>query len=137
MKVYLSHPIRGLKGSAATEEDFIANNAKAHAFARKVRDLFPEIDLYVPGEHDEFVSLAYRAGMLTVEQILDVDKMIIDSCQGVIYYNFEGTMSGGMVVEFDHNIDIGIPHIEIRSIVNTVYFCSAIEVLLEDMSNGR
>jgi hypothetical protein len=141
IRIYLSHPIRGIKGADATHQDLLDNNEKAHQFARRVRNLFPEIDLYVPGEHDEFVIHAFETRMLSEAQILEIDKMIIDDCDGILYYNFEGEMSGGMVVEYEHAVATNTPGAEVRDLSDTSagtgILIGTVEVLLEDIDEAR
>lgn len=109
-KLYLSHPIRGAKGAAATDEDMVLNNERAINFANRLRNtMLNEYDeLYVPAEHDLFVGKAYRAKYLTEGQILRIDCDIIDECSGVIVYDY-GCISRGMEVEITHAIQRGIP----------------------------
>ena len=99
IRAYLSHPIRGAKGAAATHEDMEVNNRRAIKFAARVRAEFPSLDLYTPGEHDLFVVLAYEAGYITEEQILAVDKIILAQQNILIVYSPDGYIGGGVGVE--------------------------------------
>lgn len=99
ISAYLSHPIRGAKGAAATRKDMDANNQRAMEFAAKVREAFPGLELYVPAEHDEFVITAYEKGYLDEKQILNVDGQLIASRDFVILYVPERHISGGMLFE--------------------------------------
>ena len=108
--VYLSHPIRGVLKEQATEETMRANNLKAIACGRELRGEFgSQLDLYVPGEHDEFVLIAYLNKYLTEKQILDVDCEIIEKCEAVIVANWEGALSGGMKIEVEYADEHDIP----------------------------
>ena len=110
IKVYLSHPIRGVLRDQATEETMKANNLKAIQWGRELWGEFgSQLDLYVPGEHDEFVLIAYLNKFLTERQILQVDCEIISRCRAVIVANWEGTYSGGMKVEVDYANEHDIP----------------------------
>ncbi len=103
IRVYLSHPIRGVLRENATEETMKANNQKAIAWGRELWGEFgSQLDLYVPGEHDEFVLIAYLRKYLTERQILDVDCVIVSRCEAVIIANWEGSYSGGMKIEVDY-----------------------------------
>ncbi len=102
IKVYMSHPIRGVLREKATEETMKANNQKAIAWGRELWGEFgSQLDLYVPGEHDEFVLIAYLIKFLTEKQILDVDCKIVSRCKALIVANWEGSYSGGMRIEVD------------------------------------
>jgi hypothetical protein len=82
-KVYMSHPIRGSLKDKATQDTMNANCELAKGIAGKIRQYvefhYAEagLDLYVPAEHEAFVSRAWKQGMLKVHQILDLDCLII------------------------------------------------------------
>lgn len=96
---YLSHPIRGAKGDDATREDMEENNRKACAFAAKIREAYPTLDLYCPGEHDEFVMQAHERGFLTENQILGVDADLLAKRDFLILYAHDAHISNGMAFE--------------------------------------
>jgi len=101
IRAYLSHPIRGVKGMAATREDMEANNRRAIEFARIIRECCGHhgLDLYVPAEHDEFVIQAYELGYLTEQQILDVDVQLVQKRDLLILYAPDKYISTGMLRE--------------------------------------
>lgn len=106
---YLSHAIRGSKGEAATTEDMVANDAKAKTVGNWLCLAFPELELYVPGNHDEFVKIAYRKGYITIDQILDVDCDILLKRDLLIVHDHEHHISGGMQVEINAAEKAGMP----------------------------
>lgn len=108
-RIYLSHCIRGKHGEDATDTQMAKNNQRAHEVAEQLRsyfldwyrmDNFPEVEIYVPGEMDEFVLHAYRRGYLTEKQILDCDCDIIDGCDMVLALG--NYVSRGMAIEIEH-----------------------------------
>jgi hypothetical protein len=101
IRAYLSHPIRGAKGMAATREDMETNNRRGMEFAAKVRAEFPGLDLYVPAEHDEFVIQAYELGYLDETQILCVDRQLVADRDILIVYAPDGYVSNGMNEEIE------------------------------------
>lgn len=109
IRVYVSHSICGKMGKDATDEYMKANNNKAILFGKNLRYHFPSVDLYVPGEHDEFVMIAYRKKIISIPEILDVDCEIINQCNFLIAYSPDGFISNGMQVEIDHANKEGIP----------------------------
>lgn len=113
IKVYVSHSIRGKKGENATKEDMRRNNDLAIMFGQALRRKFPGVDFYVPGDHDEFVLIAYSWGLLTEKQILDVDCEIVHGCHFVIAYSPDGYLSKGMKIEIEYANMNGIPVIEV------------------------
>jgi len=115
IRIYVSHSIRGKYGKDATDEQMAENNEKAKRFAQRLRGVFPTIEFYVPGEHDEFVLIAYRKGILTEEQILKCDCLIINTCNLLINYIPDNYVSRGMWVENAHAGCLGIPVISITS----------------------
>jgi len=99
IRIYMSHAIRGARGKDATVEDMQANNNAASHAARVIRAyLYPlPIELYCPGEHDEFVMIAYHKGMLSEQQILDTDCAIVKRCDILVWYSALGPSSGAEV----------------------------------------
>lgn len=109
IRAYVSHSIRGKFGNAATEEQVQTNNQKAIEFGKQLAGEFPNINFYVPGEHDEFVLIAYRWGVLTEKQILDIDCEIVSRCNFLIAYSPDDYISKGMKREIDHCVFNKIP----------------------------
>jgi len=109
MRVYISHSIRGKHGINATKEQMEHNNNLAKSFGRLIKNHFVHIDFYIPGDHDEFVLIAYNKGYLTEAQILDADCEIVDHCNFVIALAPDGYISRGMKVEADYAVTHGIP----------------------------
>jgi len=111
LRVYFSPPIRGTKGEAATQEDMKYNIERAAAVVKALRLEFgPALDIYFPGEMDEFVMKAYRKGYITEQQILDVDCDIIAERDALLLWTWEDEISGGMKIEFEYALNHGIPH---------------------------
>ena len=99
VSAYFSHSIRGKKGKDATDEDMKRNCETAMEVATGVREIVPGIDLYVPAEHEDFVSICYRDKYLTEEQILDIDCGILEKRDFHIVYEVDGWLGGGIGVE--------------------------------------
>ena len=102
LKAYISHSIRGKFGVNATREQMETNNRKAIEFGKVMKGLFPHIDWYIPGEHDELVMIAFEKGYMTEKIILDIDCAIIDRCQFMLIYSPDDYISRGMQIEVDH-----------------------------------
>lgn len=118
MKVYLSHRISD-KDPRVTA----LRCKRAVHFGTKLRNEFIDartrfgekphvtLDIYVPGGATEtFVSRAYKTGILTVDQILDVDCQIIRDADAVILFDPEfgtkgcETLSHGCQAEWDYAV---------------------------------
>lgn len=108
VKVYVSHSIRGRDGVNATDETMKRNNDLAIIFGRSLRRRWPGVEFYVPGDHDEFIIIAYRNKYLTEKQILDVDCQIVQTCNFIIVYSPDGYLSRGMKVEIEYAGEHGI-----------------------------
>jgi len=78
------------------------NNQKAIDFGKFIRTAFPAIHWYIPGDHDEFVSCAFKYKYINIKQILDVDCKIIDTCNFMLVFSPDDYISGGMAVEIDY-----------------------------------
>lgn len=97
--LYCSHPIRG------TNDDFEGNCRKAIAAAKRLRNVFPEVDFYVPAEHDLAIQWLYFNRELKERDILDADLHILQHCSGWFFYKFDE--SSGSNVEQDEAIRLG------------------------------
>ena len=101
---YFSHSIRG-DGTKTIEE----NMKIARGIAEYVRECVGSgLELYVPAEHDIFPQLAMEDGLLSVEQVLDIDCKIIKGCDLVLAYK-DLSISKGMQVEIMYAVKHGIP----------------------------
>ncbi len=101
-------------GKDATDEYMEENNQRAIVFGKALRKYFPKIDFYIPGDHDEFVCVAFRRGYLNEKQILSVDCEIINSRHFIIAWSPDGFISNGMKIEIDHSDLHNIPVIIVR-----------------------
>ncbi len=114
-RAYVSHSIRGKLGNNATPESMAKNNRIAHEAVLLMRLVIPEIDFYVPGEHDEIISLLYEDGRLGEKDIMWADcELIKRTCKVLIAFTPDGFISGGMRIEIDfaheHNISTFVIH---------------------------
>ncbi len=91
----------GIKGKEATEETMVKNCKKAIRYGNELRDVYPNVEFYIPAEHEGFVHRAYKMGFLTIDQILQIDCDIILTCDLVILYNHELVLSSGMKIEYE------------------------------------
>ena len=126
MKVYLSHSIRGVKGSAATPTDMKNNCDRIIGVANAIRHTLhnAEVEIYVPAENERFVGISFRDGYLTEKQILEIDcKIIKEMCDIVIVNVPEGDiLQGGRLVERDFAVANNIPVLVFSEILQAVEF---------------
>ena len=123
IRIYMSHPIRGVKGPAATDADMQANNTAAMRAASVIRQVLQpledqyecEIEVYCPADHDEFVLIAYRRGYLYEGAILEIDCIIVQRCQALIWYSGLGPSKGAEIEEKCADMN-GIPVHELCSL---------------------
>jgi len=115
LKVYLSHPIMGIKGVKATEKEIKANVEKAIRMVNKIRTMFPELDVYCPAEHETFVHLAYKLNKLSIDDILKIDCQLIKDCKLLLAYNWQYVLSNGMKTEVEFASKNNIPIITFRN----------------------
>jgi len=129
MKIYVSHPIRGVAPNPSPE--YIAlNNRIAKIFGAALRVRYPQHEFYVPAENEEFVALAYEHDYLDEGEILGLDCKIIDSKDGVIFYKHEYRFSNGMLRELQHAVDTNTPNATVSS-VSEVAWLPELEDLLK------
>jgi len=77
------------------------NCNEAKRFATLLNLNMPDVNWYVPAEHEDFVHIAYLKGYITNEQILDVDCAILEGCDGLLVFKPDGFISNGMKIEID------------------------------------
>lgn len=118
LRIYLSHQISGLKGKDATLEERWINVEKFRKVGKELRAYFydwekmdglPPIDLYVPADHEEPIQLSLTKKYMTVEQVLDIDCAILDTCNLLISWGMAHELSSGMKVELDYATKHNIP----------------------------
>ncbi len=109
VKAYVSHSIRGKLGVAATEKQEMVNCDKATQFGKRLREEFPNIDFYIPGEHINLDLILREKKYVTVDQLLDVDCTIISRCSFLIVFAPDDYVSKGMKIEIDHCVFNKIP----------------------------
>ena len=117
ISVYFSHYIRGPKGHEATDSEIEYNMAQAILVADQLRHLFPQLDMYVPAEHEDFIGIAYADGLLTEQQLLDVDCKILEQKDCVLAFapdNYK--LSRGMQREIVHARLRGIPQCHLKEL---------------------
>ena len=116
MRYYLSHSIRGKYGKDATPSQMKANCDRIINIADDIRFALPSVELYVPAEHEDFVLNAFLNGYMNEQQILAVDCMIIDKCDGVIIFcPPDDPICGGRTVEREHAIVTSKPMLIFQS----------------------
>lgn len=106
---YFSHPIRGLKGAAATAEDMSLNNDVASLVGRMLLLACPALDLYIPAVHDEYVTETYLRKSTPEWEILEIDKIILARRDILISFCYKGVTSSGMKIEIAHAVSLDIP----------------------------
>lgn len=105
MKVYCSHSIRGKHGKDATCTQMKENCDAMIVTANQLRKALPDIEFYVPAEHEEFVQGAYKLDYLSEKEILTIDCLIVESCDAVIVLVPDGDeLQGGRKIEYDHAV---------------------------------
>jgi len=136
IRAYISHTIRGKNGKDATDVQRKENSEKCILFSNALRKEFPNIDFYVPGEHHEIDTIAYRKEYMTEEQILDIDCEIISRCNFLAIFAPDDYISKGMQIEIDHAVKHNIPVISAIDGSYEQYFkriCYAINCHLTSM----
>jgi hypothetical protein len=109
ISAYMSHPIRGEKGEAATRADMELNNEIAITVAQALRNALPCLDLYVPAENDEIITELYTTDKLGDGAILEADCTILEKRDIFISFEYRDVKSGGMRIEMEHAEKCEIP----------------------------
>ena len=111
-RIYLSHSIRG-NGSRPIEE----NCERAIKVGHKIIKCFPEIDLFVPGEHDLALQLLWKAGKVKEEDILWADLEILRHSNNWCWWYT--CPSRGCQIEADEAEKIGLVDDQYENIIYT------------------
>jgi len=98
INAYLSHPIRGANPNPGPMD--IENNLdRAKHVARILRAVFPDLDLYCPAEQDSFPQKAMELGLLSVDEVLNIDCEILSGMDVLLVFGSEDKLSEGMKAE--------------------------------------
>jgi len=110
LKVYFSAPIRGRRGLKATQQE-IDVNLKAGIFvSRQIQKLLGGmVELYSPHEHDVVIQLLLTEGILSEQQVLWADEIILRNHQLMISWQPGGLISRGMKKENSVAKEAAIP----------------------------
>ena len=120
IRAYLSHPIRGKLGDNATDESMEANNDKAKVTGNLIRVGVPDLSVYIPAEHDNFLLSHGVIPVNMVEELLALDCAIIHDCDLILIYAHEYHLGHGMQREYDYAIKHNIPMVVFNSINDEV-----------------
>ena len=129
MKVYCSHSIRGKYGKDATHAQMKENCDAMIVLGNQLRKALPNIEFYVPAEHEDFVQLAYDANYLNENEILEIDCMIINGCDAVVVLVPDGDeLQGGRKIEYDHAVSHSKPVVIYRLVGEAIEWLGHIQI---------
>ena len=114
--IYISHSIRGRLGDKATPESMKANCDKAIEFGNWLRAKFHDVKFYVPGEMDGFLMEHGITPVDLVEELLGLDCGIIGHSDGLIVFEPDDYISGGMCIELAYAEEHGVKTCDVDSI---------------------
>jgi len=70
IKAYFASRIRAERGEAATDEEIAINVERGVRMGRAIRGLFPELDLFIPHEHEAVLYELRKMGKITGNDIV-------------------------------------------------------------------
>ena len=82
IRIYFSHAIQGRTGTPGEISDNCRLASAQAAFVRSY--LGPGFEVYCPADGDLSLQIACRTGMLTVAQIMEIDRQILMGCDTVL-----------------------------------------------------
>ncbi len=118
---YFCAPVRGRNGDDVLPEVKRANENIGIALGQTVALAFPELDLFIPHEHEVVIDALWRKGLATTA-ILDACCDIIKERQILIAYTGNG-ISNGMAREIKYAESRNIPVIKFVEWDNSVKEC--------------
>jgi len=110
--IYLAHPIRGKLGSKASKLYKIQNknNAIAIKNVKWLREHYPNVRWYCPGEVDTPVQMLCKLGYITEKQVLYMDFCILrELCFGGLMHRWEPSI--GVDGEIKECKELNYPYI--------------------------
>ena len=100
IRAYMAHPILGRLGDKATSKDIEYNIQKAIVASKVLEICIPELEIYCPGEMDEFPQVAlWDKKYITLEQLLDIDCTILAKRDLLLVFDWQNWVSNGMIEE--------------------------------------
>lgn len=132
---YFSHSIRGPAGKDATDAVVERNCKEAARVAVWIRENIPELELYVPAEHEDFVHICWKDLYLTEDQILEIDCKILGRRDFHIVYEVDGWLGGGIAVEIEAAKKYGKLIFYISSLDEVT--AAALRVIVRDLLKGK
>jgi len=121
VRAYLSAPIRGEKGSNASQRDIDRNIVLGKKLGAHLRRYFGELlDLYVPHDQDDLIQIFWRDGKLTAWDIVEGDCKIVEKRDLLLVWTPSGFISSGMKREIKTAEKSNIPIIEFEEFNNEV-----------------
>ena len=99
IRAYMSMPIRGKSGNNATSQEIEYNRQKGIVTSKILSICIPNLDIYCPGEHDEFTQAALYDHYLTLEDVLNIDCKMLHKRDLLIVYDWQNFWSHGMIKE--------------------------------------
>lgn len=93
-----------------------ANCDAAIVFGNWCRAKFPDVEFYVPGEMDEFLMKWGVAPLDMVPELLALDCGMIRHSDGLIIFEPDDYISGGMCIELQHANQHDIPTCSVDSV---------------------
>ena len=94
---YICAPVRGKEGNRVTHKVKWDNVNKAIALGLKIRARFPQLDLFIPHEHEVIVEALQRRG-LSSDDVISACCDIVKTKDLIIVYR-GNWISGGMGTE--------------------------------------
>ena len=100
IKAYFSAFVRGHDGDNVSPEVKDANVREGMAIGLAIRKAFPELDLFIPHEHEVVVDKLWRLGFLSSSQIIKACCALVEEMDLLIVYTGRG-ISDGMQQEVE------------------------------------
>jgi len=111
--VYFSAPIRGEKGSNASQKEMDENIKSAKKMALRVKEYFGTLlDMYVPHDQDELIQILWHSKKISVWDILEGDCKIVAQRSILLVWARDGFFSTGMGREMKTAEENGVPIIQ-------------------------
>ena len=98
-RVYFSAAVRGKNGDKATEEEKSKNIERGKVLAYSLQAKFPNWIIYVPHEHEIFIELGWKMGLLTSKNIMKIFCEMVSERDILVAVEEDVAISGGVRLE--------------------------------------
>lgn len=125
-RVYYGSPIRGVQGAAATLDYMAMNCHQAKKNIEVLQIIYPSIEWISVAPYDRIVQKLLNKGQVRIEDVLEADFELGDSCDGLLAHFWEE--SGGASKELERQAARGKVTLALHDCPKEIWRCNWDEI---------